>query len=141
MIETAVKVRNIFENNGQDIDLPSFWRFPVGCCEGASLFLGKVLHDLFPKSIIEYVKGYSRDGEMHFWLLVDGLIFDLTADQFPSIKAPILGMSCSPLTTKFSDTEVIPISEAFAKSDVTNAEYKNSLLINLTYALTGEVRS
>jgi hypothetical protein len=58
---------------------------PVLNAEGTSLFLGNILKELFPKSEVTYIKGYKPCGEMHFWLSVDGLIFDVTADQFPEV--------------------------------------------------------
>lgn len=139
MIELSLRIRELFEKAMGDIDLPGFWRFPTGACEGASLFLGNTLKEHFPASEIEYVKGYKPNGEMHFWLVVNGLIFDITADQFKNIKDPIFGQTHQPLEAQFSDTEKQSIEDAFKSSDVTNETYKTSLMIQMRFHLTGNV--
>lgn len=139
MIETSKKIRGFFEKAQGNIDLPGFWRFPTGACEGASLFLGYMLKELFPESNIDYIKGYKISGMMHFWLDIDGFIYDITADQFPQVDSPIYAARVQPLAAIFNDLEIQPIKEAFHKSDVTNSTYKNSLMIELRYFLTGAV--
>lgn len=139
MIDTAKRIRIFFEKAKENIDLQGFSNFPVGSCEGAALFLGNMLHELFPEKTIEYIKGYKDCGEMHFWLKVDGLVYDITADQFPEIPSPLYGADSQPLESIFNDTEVTPIELAFSMSDITNSTYKNSLMIELRYYLTGNV--
>jgi len=139
MIETAMKIRELFNKAQGNIDLPGFWRFPTGACEGATLFLGNILKELFPESEITYVKGYKPSGSMHFWLDVDGFIYDITADQFPEIEAPIFGGETQPLEAIFSRLEKTAIEVAFLKSDVTTPAYKNSMMVELRYFLTGHV--
>ena len=78
-------------------------------------------------------------GEIHFWLIVDGHIFDITADQFPEVNEPIYGSTNSPLQAKFKNTVTTPISLAFSSSTVTTETYKDYLIINLRYELTGKV--
>lgn len=139
MIDISKKVRKFFEKANRNIDLPGFWRFPTGACEGASLFLGNMLKELFPDSKITYIKGYSHSGSIHFWLDVDGLIFDITADQFSEVDSPIYASSIQPLETDFNDLEKQTIEEAFLKSDITNPTYKNLLMIELRFHLIGHV--
>lgn len=141
MIETSKKIRGVFEtaHSQGGIDLPGFFRFPLGACEGASLFHGNMLKELFPESEVAYVKGYKSNGEMHFWLDVDGLVYDITADQFSGISAPIFGAVMHPLEADFCEIVKHPIEDAFLNSDVTNSVYKNSLMMQLRYFLTGTV--
>jgi hypothetical protein len=139
MIDSSKKVRDFFEIANRNIDLPNFWRFPTDSCEGASLFLGNILKELFPESKVAYIKGYNPSGRIHFWLNVDGLIFDITADQFPGVDFPIYASKVQPLEIEFNDLVIQPIEEAFLKSDVTNSTYKNTLMIELRLFLTGHV--
>ncbi|HIF9068998.1 TPA: hypothetical protein ACX6QT_001529 [Photobacterium damselae] len=139
MVELAKKIRTIFELAKSNIDLPGFWNFPVGSCQGASLFLGKVIEESFPESAIEYVEATDNYGEIHFWLTVDGHIFDITADQFPEVNEPIYGSTSSSLQAKFKNTVTTPISLAFSSSTVTTETYKDYLMINFRYELTGKI--
>jgi len=54
--------------------------FPIGACLDASLLLG---HYLAQSDIGKpiYVSG-TKDGRTHMWLEMDGVIIDITADQF-----------------------------------------------------------
>ena len=139
MIETSKKIRNYFEQAKESIDLPGFSRFPEGACEGASLFLGIMLHELFPTANINYIKGYKTCGEMHFWLKVDGATYDITADQFEGISSPIYDSNTQSLESVFNDLETQPIELAFLESDVTTTIYKDSLTSVLRYVLTNNV--
>ena len=139
MIDISIRIREFFEKAQGNIDLPNCWRFPTGACEGTSLFLGEMLHELFPKADVTYIKGYKPCGEMHFWLSIDGLIYDLTADQFPEVDSPIFGAKVQPLEVLFNKLEKQPIKEAFKNSDVTTEAYKHGLMLELRYFLTGYV--
>ena len=139
MIDTSIKIREFFDKAQGNIDLPNFWRFPTGACEGASLFFGNMLKELFPESEVTYIKGYKPSGEMHFWLSVDGLIYDVTADQFPEVDSPIYGSKIQPLEVIFNSLEKQSIEEAFEKSDVTTETYKDYLMVELRYFLTGHI--
>lgn len=58
--------------------------FPAGSCGDASILLATYLEEL-GYGRFDYVCG-SRNGHSHAWLAKDGLIVDITADQFPEIK-------------------------------------------------------
>ncbi|MCC5467640.1 hypothetical protein [Pelosinus baikalensis] len=62
--------------------------FPIGSCGDASLLLGKYFQQ---NGIAEafYICGW-RDTQSHAWLLVDKLIIDVTADQFPEITESVI---------------------------------------------------
>lgn len=85
----AIKFRSAIEeaqNDGQ-FDLDSqFSRFPKGCCGDTAALLGQ----FFIENGIEsyYVWGsccldkFAQGTQTHAWLLVDGLIVDITGNQF-----------------------------------------------------------
>jgi hypothetical protein len=66
-------------------------KFPHDCCKSASLMLGHHLsHNGFTD--IHYVWGY-RGEVQHGWLQVNGVIIDITADQFEDEDRPVI-MAC-----------------------------------------------
>jgi hypothetical protein len=56
-------------------------QFPIECCDDASMILAAYLTDN-GFSGAELVIGSSPDINSHAWLLLDGYIIDITADQF-----------------------------------------------------------
>ena len=62
--------------------------FPHGCCGDASMLLGTYLEDHGIKSLI-YVCG-MRGERSHAWLESDGLIIDITADQFAECNESVI---------------------------------------------------
>lgn len=69
-----------------------FERFPAGSCGDAALLLGRLLSEHGARDI-RYVLGKRRVGDdwgSHAWLTVDGLIVDITADQFEDMDAPVI---------------------------------------------------
>lgn len=78
------------ENNEQG---EFFRKFPTGQCGNASNLLAQYLIDNGISSIL-YVNGTyygenSYDSQSHAWLVVEGLIVDITAEQFKWKKAPL----------------------------------------------------
>ncbi|AWK83578.1 hypothetical protein [Photobacterium damselae] len=139
MIEICNHIRWLYELGKDTIDLPYFRSFPKNSCEGASLFLGAYLKEVFPNSNIVYVKGYNKHGAIHFWLEIDGKVFDPTLDQFDGFDSPLWSADSHPLKTVFADIDRQEISEAFKSSDVTNSTYKNSLMVEIRYFLEQNV--
>jgi len=139
MISTSQKIRKLFELAEGNIDLPYFTGFPTNACEGASLFLGAILKEKFATSHIEYLKGYDENGAIHFWLEVDDLVFDITADQFPEIESPLFGATHQSLADIYSDIERQEITDAFKASDVTTSTYKHSLMLEMRHYLSTNV--
>lgn len=79
--------------NCKSLDLHMVGRFPFNSCETTSLLLGKAISDMYPSKDVIFVEGNCRNGQgRHFWIEVDGLCFDLTADQFKNIKLPFYGV-------------------------------------------------
>ncbi len=56
--------------------------FPSACCAVTSELLGDYLNSIPGGPEAETVNA-NRNGKSHMWLVVDSLIVDLTADQFP----------------------------------------------------------
>lgn len=74
-----------------------FERFPAGSCGDAALLLGRFLRERGARDIC-YVLGRRPSGEnwgSHAWLKVDGLIVDITADQFDEVEAPVIVAAAS----------------------------------------------
>ncbi|MDA7747279.1 hypothetical protein N8878_08120 [Psychromonas sp.] len=139
MISTSLKIRKLFELAKGEIDLPYFSGFPNNACEGASLFLGAIIKEKFPTANVEYLKAYDGNGAIHFWLEIDGKVFDITADQFPEIESPLFGVNHQPFLEIYNDIERQEINEAFKLSDVTNSTYKHSLMMELRYHLSTNI--
>ena len=91
IVKIAFDVRMAIEACKPD-ELP--WRtFPKGACGDTCLVLGQILHEAGFKGA-EYVCGnkYRDDGKpySHAWLRYDGLIIDITADQFPEVGSKVI---------------------------------------------------
>ena len=76
----VVKARRIFEQHHDYISKTYFGGFPTGSCGCSADILAEYFISKGAKNI-EYVYG-ERDGGSHGWLELDGLIIDITADQF-----------------------------------------------------------
>lgn len=76
------------ELKAEDVPLSEhLLNFPRGCCGDASDLLVEYFRQ---KGIeVESVSGVRRSGT-HAWLEVDGLIVDITADQFPGVQEEVL---------------------------------------------------
>jgi hypothetical protein len=71
-------------------DLPTQKNFPHGSCGDASTLLGQYLFDQ-SLGLWEYTGGErERDLHSHAWLECDGLIIDITADQFEDVDEPVI---------------------------------------------------
>jgi hypothetical protein len=64
--------------------------FPKGVCGAVCFLLGHFLRENgFPGA--EYVNGFRRrDGESHAWIETDGIIVDITSDQFAEIAEEVV---------------------------------------------------
>ncbi|BBE50944.1 hypothetical protein OYT1_ch1387 [Ferriphaselus amnicola] len=62
--------------------------FPRGACGNASVLQGEWLGRKGFKGV-EYVAGRSDEINSHAWLVCDGLIIDITADQFDMGMPPV----------------------------------------------------
>ncbi|WP_342439962.1 hypothetical protein NSS79_15140 [Paenibacillus sp. FSL L8-0436] len=65
-----------------------FERSPLGCCGDCSKLMTKyLLEQHYVKAL--YVWG-MRGEQSHAWLEYDGLIIDITADQFDEVTEPVI---------------------------------------------------
>ena len=114
LVDIAKKFRNIYEVEKGNLELPCFRDFPKNCCEGASNFFAFYLMDKFPHKDVQVVHGTNEDNsENHFWVEVDGLIYDLTVDQFEEVDVPIYGVKSHPMSFLFPSTSEVPASCSF----------------------------
>ena len=99
----------------KELDIPFFYSFPKNSCEGASIFFGHIAKLMFPDIKIAIVKGFrmfSEDDEgYHFWVEINGRIFDLTSDQFDEASEPIINEKVMGKHIGFSIEERQPVSD------------------------------
>jgi hypothetical protein len=89
IMRLARKFRTAIERSPRD-DLLSFRRFPRGCCSDTAILLGEYLCGQ-GQGDWDYAGGEREpDLHSHAWLEQDGLIVDITADQFEDIHEPII---------------------------------------------------
>jgi hypothetical protein len=78
----AFNIRAILEEYGQKSKSNAvFNNFPRGACGGAVDIMGQYVIETFGLDT-KYVTGYLPDGSSHAWIVVNGIIVDITADQF-----------------------------------------------------------
>ncbi|ABC32157.1 hypothetical protein HCH_05494 [Hahella chejuensis KCTC 2396] len=78
--EQVCKARTVFEAHGREISDIYLGRFPCCACRAASDILGTWL-TAHGYDNVTFVSGL-RGEEPHAWLEMEGLIVDITADQF-----------------------------------------------------------
>lgn len=98
----AINLRPAFLHYSDGLNLPFLHSFPQNSCEIVSYLFAKITHDKYPASDIRIIEGsdYNK-AESHFWVLVDGYVYDLTGDQFGDIDGPIIGAIENLLAARF----------------------------------------
>jgi len=81
----------------------AFNEFPCGSCGEASMLLGTFLKER-DAGAFRYVSG-KRAGKSHAWLELDGLIVDITADQFSDCNEQVIVTSHSLFHESFQGTD------------------------------------
>ncbi len=109
--QLARATRHVFHQHHEKLTgLPFFSSFPLNYCQGASVVFGILVRFLPTQHAVTVVKGNTRDGrESHYWLEIDGQVYDLTLDQFKDtlgsrfegIDAPLYGAAKHPLRMHF----------------------------------------
>jgi hypothetical protein len=123
----AQSLRKIYVEERSNLKLPFFYSFPKNSCESASIFLALILKTQFHTKAIEIVHGKNiEERENHFWVTVDGYIYDLTVDQFDGISSPIYCEESHPMDNYFTLTSSKPIFLAFQKYSKTVLEIEKS---------------
>jgi hypothetical protein len=103
LIKLSKFIRSLFAKEKEKIGLPFFYGFPNNSCEGSSCLLAWILIEKFPGLSVEVIHGKDKESESHFWVEVDGLIFDITIDQFPEFSEPIYGYSNHPMVNQYTE--------------------------------------
>jgi|GEM_PF-6865070 len=84
---------------GNDLDFADWLEFfPGATCVNVTTMAAKFLHENCNISRDRIAGAFNADhssGVWHSWLLVDGLIYDLTVDQFEGVDGPIMGVAHS----------------------------------------------
>ncbi|MBO1894214.1 hypothetical protein HNW13_000140 [Shewanella sp. BF02_Schw] len=120
----AIQFRAVLDTHSSSIGLPHFYNFPRNCCEGVSVYFAFYTMQMFPSVNVEVVHSRNSDDEHHYWVEIDGLIFDLTADQFDECNAPIIAQASSPLENVFPICERSFASIAMCAYDAIDDEQK-----------------
>lgn len=106
---------------------PFSYSYPTNCCEGASLIFRYLSLEKYDIDV-EVWRGKKPNGEMHFWNVTrGGLIYDLTAHQFPREKA-IIGKRTSVTANRFRSDVVLYRDERNLERDQVVAAYRDSLI-------------
>ena len=138
VVQLAKKIRLIFESHKEKVDLPHFYGFPENSCEGASCYLGFFLLKEFPSLKIEVIHGDNGCDEHHFWVEVNGKIYDITVDQFLEVDSPVYEGLIHPLANRFKFTERKFASIAMLEYEGVEEERKNNVYSYIQFALDNE---
>jgi hypothetical protein len=123
LIEFSKNIRSVFENKKDQIDLPFFYSFPKNSCESAACFHALLVRDKFKNAQVEIVHGYNHaEDENHYWLEVDGLVFDITCDQFETVSNPVYGTATHPMIDYFSQIKRFTVVNFVVKYLETTAD-------------------
>lgn len=85
-LAAALRFRTAIDTT--DTGLVAFKNFPHGACGDASELLAEYFRDCGLGSW-RYRMGMGRDGSLtHAWIEREGVLADITADQFPELEPP-----------------------------------------------------
>lgn len=90
--QAATRIYRAFDSI-EWVEPPCLQNFPEECCQWASVVAGLLFHQADKNLNVELFRGECplRRDAGHYWLVVDGVIVDLTAGQFPDQPAIHLG--------------------------------------------------
>jgi hypothetical protein len=103
----ATSFRAAIEKCGPNELTPDFGEFPHGSCGDTSLLLGTYLkeQDAGAFTYVDGGRGVSPDRCYHGWLEAEGVIVDITADQFPEVNEPVIVATRSAWHETFGDRD------------------------------------
>jgi len=117
-IKNLTRLANAFRNAFEIADLsqsPGFLpNFPSGCCSWASLFIGHYLRSECSISPQRIISARHTNGGQHEWLILNGIIIDITADQFDDAPSPVIVETNSEWHARFQGGEIsdlLPVSD------------------------------
>lgn len=116
IIELAKQIRVIYEKAREDkfsLFMGSF-QFPKSSCEGSSRVFAYIVKKLYLEAEVQIIEGYCYSkNRYHYWKLVNGLVYDLTCDQFEGFNSVILGDERTLLSEEFGDIEIFTEENIF----------------------------
>ena len=113
LVQIAKAFRKAFETVGRDQKFGNFPDFPEGCCSWASLFIGNFLIEEYGLRPQKVYSALHHSGDKHEWVLLDGVIIDITADQFDDAPGSVIVELKSQWHATFKDSEIgnyLPVS-------------------------------
>lgn len=128
LVEECTKFRAAIEECKYNIGIDWFKHFPLGCCQDTSLILAKYLH---AKGFgISYVVSGWRGRKSHAWLELDGVIIDITADQFEEVSEKVIVTKKSKFHNSFEDKEKpVPYNQLLTGSNFGDFDLFNAYAI------------
>lgn len=109
----AIAADQTFTACRNELDSRLVHSYPKNCCELISVHLGLALETVNPGSNVEVVRAYNHNAnKWHYWVEMDGVVFDLTAHQFDEYRQPLVCAKPSPFESRFPDIERISSSDA-----------------------------
>ncbi len=79
--------------------------FPDGCCTCASLFIATFLRDKYGLNFKRIDSGH-RNGSPHEWIEIDGIIVDITADQYKDSSSAVIVKEKSSWHSNFKGCQI-----------------------------------
>ena len=96
---------------------PFLTQFPAGCCKHASLLLARYFGEMqrMKPELIANGRRINEEGhrESHAWLELDGIVIDITADQFGKDIDKVIVTPCSAFHDGFEDQSRFPYDTLF----------------------------
>ena len=127
ILEECKQFRLSIEECKNKIGLDWFKDFPNGCCGDTALLLGKYLHEK-GFGIPYYVSGWMGK-KSHAWLELDGLIIDITADQFENISETVIVVRESDFHEEFKEVEKVLYNVLFSGENFGDFDLLNAFFI------------
>ncbi len=127
--QSACRLVTFLDNNrkAEIFKFPFSYSFPMNSCQGTSLLFKFLLEEKYGIDRAVIVKGTKRNRyESHYWVELDGNIYDLTAHQFRGVREPIIGETYSPLKRRFP-TQVADREYDFLDRETVNAFHRGNV--------------
>ena len=90
LTKIAKAFREAFETIGRSYGFGFFPSFPEGCCTWASIFVGNFLIEEYGLCPLRTHSDSLHSGISHEWVLLEGIIIDITADQFDDSAGSVI---------------------------------------------------
>lgn len=152
--QLAKDLRRVFEQHHEQLNemgCPFFSMFPENCCQGASIMLGMLAEFFIPTCSVVIIKGSTRGfgTNYHYWLTIDGRVYDLTLDQFQStlgnkfdqLRRPLFSSAKHPLRMHFFHKKRVSTIDAYLDfcDQYTGAENGLKILLFLAKKLSQDI--